>query len=481
MASKDKQVTNNSLNKARSCFRSLLLRPVDVVYLVYLRVAFGLAMLYEVCRFLFGKQINYIWISPKYHFTYFGFEWVTPWPGDGMYLHFFVLGIAALGMIFGLFYRFFSIVFFLGWGYLFLLEKAQYLNHFYLILLLSFLLTLVPANAGYSVDVKSSAKLRTDFVPFWTVLLFRAQIAIVYFFASLAKMYPDWLQALPAKVWLIEIAKRSGFPLDQAWLAYAMSYGGILFDLLVVPLLLWPRTRIPAFLLSAVFHLSNSFMFNIGIFPWLMLGITPIFFPASWLRSVLLIAEKPYRAATELIKMPGRALAVLIALYFALQLFLPLRHFWFSGSSVWTDEGAWFSWQMMLRSKTGKIDFIVSDGGDPNKTIIFPLQFYLKKFQVHRLTQSPSLVLAFAHFIREEMITRGMEDPQVRVRCYISLNARPAQEFIDPSVDLAKEQDHWWQSYSWVRPEPGPWDVVVEQYEKMKKEKEAKEKKPDSK
>ena len=50
-----------------------------------------------------------------------------------MYFHFVVMGIAASGMLIGLWYRFSAILFFLCFTYYFLLEQAAHLNHYYLV------------------------------------------------------------------------------------------------------------------------------------------------------------------------------------------------------------------------------------------------------------------------------------------------------------------------------------------------------------
>src|SRR5690606_37688996 len=64
--------------------------------------------------------------------------------------------------------------------------------------------------------------------------------------------------------------------------AYGLSYGGLIFDLAVVPVLLWRLTRPFAFAAAVAFHLTNSQLFHIDIFPWLAIGATTIFFAPDW-------------------------------------------------------------------------------------------------------------------------------------------------------------------------------------------------------
>ncbi|MDB6116349.1 MAG: Vitamin k-dependent gamma-carboxylase, partial [Verrucomicrobiaceae bacterium] len=255
-----------------------LFAPVDIGCLVFVRIVFGAAMLWEVCRYFVGDWISHDFIEPVMHFTYFGFDWVRPWPGVGMYIHFAVLGIAALCVLLGLFYRVAATVFFLGFTYVFLLDEALYLNHFYLVCLLSFLLIFVPAERAFSLDARRRPQIRTKVAPAWAMWLLRAQIGIAYFFGGIAKLNADWFQGEPLRAWLTE---RTDFPVigqffHEEWMVYMFVIGGVLLDLLVVPLMLWKPTRLLAFLAATSFHLLNARLFNIGVFPWLMLAATVV-------------------------------------------------------------------------------------------------------------------------------------------------------------------------------------------------------------
>ena len=54
-----------------------------------------------------------------------------------------------------------------------------------------------------------------------------------------------------------------------------------------MPLLLNRRTRVPAFAVSVFFHLMNNWLFDIAIFPWLMLAAPLLYFPPDWPRKFL--------------------------------------------------------------------------------------------------------------------------------------------------------------------------------------------------
>ncbi len=47
-------------------------------------------------------------------------------------------------------------------------------------------------------------------------------------------------------------------------------------------LLLWRRTRLVAWVAVVAFHVATWLLFPIGVFPWLMIGVTTIFFEPDW-------------------------------------------------------------------------------------------------------------------------------------------------------------------------------------------------------
>ena len=281
-----KEGPDNRNENVPHSFRERLLAPVDIASLVYFRIVFGVVMVWEVWRYFSHDWISLIWIEPRFHFSYWGFDWVKPLPGDGMYLYFYVLGILAVLIALGLFYRVSATLFFLAFTYMFLLEKARYLNHFYLICLVSFLLIFLPTQRAFSLDAWRRSGIRSDTAPAWSLWLLRAQIGIVYFYGGLAKLNSDWLSTGTIQELL---ASRTDFPIigpyfTQGWMVSLFSYGGLLLDLLVVPLLLWRKTRLLAFVAATTFHVTNARLFDIVIFPWFMIAATMLFFRPDWPR-----------------------------------------------------------------------------------------------------------------------------------------------------------------------------------------------------
>ncbi len=167
------------------------------------RVAFGVLMLLSIVRFWSKGWIETQYIQPEYFFTYYGFDWVKPLGNPGMFILFGLMGIAALFIALGFLYRYSAIIFFLLFTYVELIDKTNYLNHYYFVSIMAFLLIWVPANASYSLDAKWGLIKSRRLVPAWSVDIFKLQLGIVYFYAGLAKLNADWLfEAMPLKMWL---------------------------------------------------------------------------------------------------------------------------------------------------------------------------------------------------------------------------------------------------------------------------------------
>jgi vitamin K-dependent gamma-carboxylase len=427
-----------------------LFEPVDISFLVFFRVLFGGIMLWEVYRYFSYGWINRYFIEPALTFPYYGFSWVKPWPGRGMYIHFFVLGLAAAGVMAGFLYRLAAPVFFLAFTFTFLLDQTRYLNHLYLVCLISFIMCFLPAARAFSIDALLRRRIRSDLVPAWTLWLLRIQVGIPYFYGGIAKLNSDWIRGgEPMRTWLHPLG--AFFAAD--WVVYGFVIGGLMLDLLVVPLLLWRRTRLFAFAAAIVFNLINSVIFDIGIFPWLMLGALLIFFPPDLVRRFARAFMSPGEAFPDTKPSPAsvkersgfaplsssqKLVAALLAAYLVVQLLLPLRHYLYPGNVSWTEEGHNFAWHMKLRTKEGEAVFTVTHPGSGQTWTIEP-EDYLKSHQMMKMITKPDLILQFAHYLAEQKKREGYDNVEVRAHVMVSLNGRQPQLLIDPNVDLTKE------------------------------------------
>lgn len=423
-----------------------LFRPVDAASLAAFRILFGALMLASVVRFWANGWIRDLYLTPSFHFHYFGFSWVSPWPGWGLYAHFAVLGLASALVMVGLFYRAAAAVLFLSFTYVELLEKATYLNHYYLISVVSFLIIFMPLHRAASLDAWRRPSLASPTAPAWALHLLRFQIGLVYVFAGLAKLRPDWLlRGQPLGIWLAAHADLPlvGPLLAQRWVAHAMSLAGAAFDLTVVFFLMNRRTRPFAYAAVVVFHLVTWALFPIGMFPWIMMGSALIFFPPDWPRRRFPALFGKDRMEAEPAPLPSRRaqrfVMGLLCAHAALQILLPLRHWLYPGDTAWTEEGFRFAWKVMLVEKLGYVEYRVVDRATGRTVFVDPSR-YLTPNQVKMMSMSPDMILELAHHIADDYRKRGA-DVAVHADAWVTYNGRPSQRLIDPGVDLARARD----------------------------------------
>ncbi len=389
---------SNSIRDRWSQFGRLLATQVDGASLAVFRICFGLIILWWAIRHLWpasgGNRVYSYFTATNWNFPYPGFEWVRPLPEPGITLTFVVLAAAAFLVTVGVFYRAAAVVLFFAFTYTFLIEQSRYNNHYYLICLLALLLACMPASRCFSIESWWSRRKSADrdptaaTIPLWPVFVLRAQIFIIYFYAGLPKLSADWLSGQPLK--------GGGQHLLDRWQQHVslpfwpaphhvelfIAWAGTIFDLSIGFLLLFRRTRLLGILLVFLFHLSNHFIFEIGVFPFLGFSATLIFLDADWPRRLWTWLKRPRivapdwrwllggaivvpvigavlgwspRASTPKPSLGGRDVGrwvpALVAVWIVVQCLIPLRHHLIEGRAEWTEIGQRFSWRMMLRSK----------------------------------------------------------------------------------------------------------------------------------
>lgn len=449
---------------------SLLLAPRDIAALVAFRMALGLLITVSSIRFLAYGWVDVLFTRPRYHFTYWGFDWVPALPAPWMHAVFAALGVLGLCLTAGLFYRVTTVLLFVTFSYVQLVDVSNYLNHYYLVSLLLGLLVFVPAHRAFSLDAWRRPELRSDTLPAWCTLLLRFQVTVVYVFAGLAKLTTDWLlHAQPLNIWL---AARTSMPfvgplLEERWVAYAAAWAGFLFDTTIAAFLLSRRLRPFAYVVVVGFHAATSVLFPIGMFPFIMVTAALVFFDSSWPRRVgarlkqwrdkrgtapAAVPEPPRPAA---LLMPGwkGQLALGVALVYAvIQVAMPLRTHLYGGNVLWHEQGMRFSWRVMAREKNGSVTFIVTHATTGREWHVSPSE-YLTRLQEREMSVQPDLILQLARHIARDFEARGQGPVQVRVDARVSLNGRAAQLLVDPAVDLARETDGL-GAKPWILPAP---------------------------
>lgn len=426
--------------------------PVDVASLAAFRVLFGALMAFAMIRFLANGWVEEFYVKPTYFFTYELLPWIKPFPAVAMHVLFVALAALALCVAAGFCYRLSVALFFLGFTYAELIDKTTYLNHYYLVSLLSGLMIFIPAHRAWSIDAWLRPKLGAELVPGWTLWVLHFQIAVVYIFAGLAKLNADWLfDAQPMRIWL---AARSDLPLvgsflDDAWNAYTASWAGAAYDLTIVFFLCHRRTRPWAFVAVIVFHLVTCVLFRIGMFPWLMIASSTLFFAPDWPRRWLgasvtgCLPRHPYEASSGVHGSLHPVAIVALIAYVGVQLFLPLRQYLQSESSAWTFRGFNWSWRVMLVEKTGHSEFRAIDPETGQNLRILATD-YLTPRQAQFMAQDPAMIRTLAQHIASDLRARGWARVQIYADSYASLNGRPSQRLVDPSVDFAAPLPSVW-------------------------------------
>jgi len=306
----------------------------------------------------------------------------------------------------------------------------------------------IPANRAYSVDAKLFPKIKSDWVPNWTLWWLRIQLGIAYFFGGVAKINSDWLQGEPMRKWL---SSRTDFPLigqwfTEEWMVYLFVYSGLLLDLLIFPLLIFKKTRLPAAIVLTSFHLMNSELFAIGIFPWFMIVATLIFFPPEKLRFWKgLKSKRPASFVSSRLVLWG------LGIYMLIQLTVPLRHFLFDGNVSWTEEGHRFSWHMKLRSKSTKIKFLITNL-ETESTSEVDLSKYLTKRQRKKIKSKPDMIFQFTHYLADEIVQGEKQNFVINVMSKCGLNGRPRAYLIDTIADLSKVKYPFYKKADWILP-----------------------------
>ncbi|QLE02108.1 HTTM domain-containing protein [Galbibacter sp. BG1] len=440
---------NNSIKRYFNAY-------TETVPLAVFRIFFGVMMFLSILRFWSKGWIDQLYIQPKFFFSYYGFEWVKPL-GNFTYVLFAICALAALAVALGYKYRMAIVLFFLSFTYIELMDKTTYLNHYYFISLLSFLMIFLPANAYFSIDARKGQSYGK--VPKWTIDSIKLLLAIVYIYAGLAKLNSDWLlRAMPLKIWLPTQYDLPfiGTLLKQDWALHLLSWCGAAYDLFIPFFLLNKKTRPYAFAAVVVFHVLTRIFFPIGMFPFIMIVSALIFFDASVHKRIInsikyfFRINKTPKTASKLKIKNNRLVLSFLAVFFFIQLLLPWRYLLYPGELFWTEEGFRFSWRVMLIEKTGYAQFKVVDG-KTGKWFYVDNSDFLTPFQEKEMAAQADFILEYAHFLGKHFASQGHKNLEVYVDSFVTLNGRRSEKFIDNTVNLLTIKESF-QHKDWILP-----------------------------
>ena len=426
-----------------------LFKAIDNSPLVVFRMFFGFLVACESFGAILTGWVKRILIDPQVTFSFIGFEWLKPLPGFGMYFYFIAMGVFGLAIMLGYRYRIAIISYTILWAGVYFMQKTAYNNHYYLLLLISFLMIFLPSNSYASLDVRQNRIKEENTMPYWISLLFIIQVAIVYVFASIAKFYPDWLDGTFTRNLLADstnvITLKKLFL--QKWFYLFIAYMGIIFDLLIVPLLLFKKTRMLALLASLTFHLFNAIFLEIGIFPFFALTFALFFYEPETIRSVFLRRKTSIETDNGHSNYYGKKIVYfLIIPYLIIQLLLPLRHHFIEGDVLWTEEGHRLSWRMMLRERNGFIHIRIKDL-KTGKLSVYDYRKNLTDKQIQNLATKPDFIWQYCQYIKKEF--KGKEIA-IFIDCKNSINRKEYKTLIDPKFDMAKAEWDYFGHNEWL-------------------------------
>ena len=224
-------------------------------------------------------------IDPQFTFSFFGFEWLQPLPGNGMYFYFTLMGIVSIMVMLGYRYKLNILALALLWSGSYFMQKTSYNNHYYLVMLITWGMVFMNPHYYASLDARRT-KIESHICPNWNRLFFATLVFLVFTYGAVAKFYPGWWSgdfiknsfSHKTNYWLI------GSLLGKEWFQQFITFSGVIFDAIIIPLLIWKRTRMLAFFGLVLFNLFNSVVFQIGIFPYTVIALTIFFFETETIR-----------------------------------------------------------------------------------------------------------------------------------------------------------------------------------------------------
>ncbi|KAJ8680661.1 hypothetical protein QAD02_016448 [Eretmocerus hayati] len=490
-----------------------LYKPADPSSLGVIRALFGLCMVFDVVDERGLANIDLKWGDPyTCHFPLM--HGMRPMSLPYMIVLYSIMWLGAFGIMLGFHYKLACCMFVLPYWYILLLDKSFWNNHSYLFGVVSLLFCGTNANEYFSVDAWLSRTQRGN-IPTWNYFILKFQFFILYFIAGLKKSSREWLEGYAmsnlSKHWVFDPFRLilTGEQTDL----YIVHWFAFVFDLTVGFFMLWDKTRMLAFLFCITFHLMNSRLFSIGMFPYVCLATMPLFCRNDWPRKLLLpskifrsptgddavtkeeevepeketleesspherncnaikagscgseSAREPKirkRFASRRVTNTQRLVVALLIFHMALQLFLPYSHFITQGYNNWVPGLYGYSWDMMVHAwDTILIVVRIRDNKSQKDYFLDPETWTLND----RWAKHGDMVRQYAHCIKENL--QKLKGSSTRVKgpwanlssdlsiyadVWCSLNGRFQQRLFNPHVDLLKAEWHPLKPVSYLMP-----------------------------
>ncbi len=335
-----------------------LMHPVSSVQLGIFRIFFGIILSIQFLN-LRNNVVEFFSIN-KFQLTYDFFHFIKPLPNPYLSILFYILAGFSILLSLGVFYRISVIIVTIGLLYVFLLEHIFYNNHYYLMILMLFILCISKKSEFGSITFrdKLGLELQDIKVPRWNLLLQQYMLFILYFCGGVAKINQEWLfYAQPVLSWLPDMLGEERVAIlsieKQQIIAYFLTYSGLLIDLFAGFLLLNKRTFKFIAIVLILFHISNLFLFDIGMFPYFGIASLILFVPTSYFNNWKIVKnEIDDKDTSGLLSLTKRnTITFFVVSWMVIHLILPFRGYLIRDWRMWHEIGWKFSWTMKLRTK----------------------------------------------------------------------------------------------------------------------------------
>jgi hypothetical protein len=414
--------------------------PVSIYPLVALRLCFGTAMALWALVMMVSGHVGQLYKDTTIHFPFKGLEWITPLPYEFMLLIFSALIVVALFMAAGWYFRRSAMLFILFFSYVSFCDKAAYLSYYSFVILIAFMLLVSPAHRLFSLDLLRKPHIRVDYAPHWLLLAFKLQVVMLFFFAGMAKLNYDWLfTGLPITLWLQDVFFSFGWSAEvlfsNPWIGISLSWCLVLFDFILPHFLMDTRTSKKAFGLVVLVQVPGMLIFPTGMFPLLVLLMCTVFLPHEPIH--LLVSKISYflydffQFKGEVFNPGGvfmlkykmeRLFPVIAAIYFSIQILLPIYLFLSWGSFQWANKAFHFSWDLNVNQhRKPNIEFV-----KVNRLLghIEPIEVdhLINAFQKKEMANDPEMLKTFIMALEHNTVAPSKEQAfEIQaLRCYLS-------------------------------------------------------------
>ncbi|XP_075163676.1 gamma-glutamyl carboxylase [Haematobia irritans] len=495
--------------KSYDNFTRWLHRPVDAATLGIFRMLYGAAMLIDIAEERGGGDMDVRFGEALHcHFPLFHGMQAFSFPIMGcIYL---CMWFGAIGIMLGYRFRCSCLAFIIPYWYIFLLDKPAWNNHSYLFGLVGTILIFTQANRYCSLDKLLNPTMPST-VPYWNYFLIKFQFFILYMYAGLKKLTSEWLSGYAmsslSKHWVLSPFR--WFLSDHLVDLLIVHWFTAVFDFCIAFLMTCRKTRLLATPFMILFHLMNSRLFIIGMFPWVCLAQVPMFFNFDWPRKLctsnLILCYKQItkkeicvdkklgnlekedeKCRIEKLKEPEEIInplqyckgcqkqlninqtkcskieclrSFVVLFYCCLQLFLPYSHFITKGYNNWTNGLYGYSWDMMVHSYNTIMTTVkVVDNSNGKTLYLNPYAFT----EYDRWTKHADMAQQYAHCIRRNIDLEHQRNRRqspldstnisIYFDVWCSMNGRFQQRMFDPRVDLLKAEWSPFKRTSWSLP-----------------------------